>query len=198
MKIELKRTSEDFSQKIQLGEAPADLKLQAEGVEFDKPVKVELTVSKSKDQLICRGKITAPVNLECSRCLLRFEEEQSADLDFVIDLSGTLERTNSEEDSFFVADPSSSYFVLEIFMIPDLIKVNSIPAYIHSRTGMMPSLWRVKRWVKAGWIPLVRSPHEDNRFKWTTKSLVDKFISEHKEKPPEPKDVIVTFGRRDK
>jgi uncharacterized protein len=113
MKIELKRTSEDFSQKIQLGEAPADLKLQAEGVEFDKPVKVELTVSKSKDQLICRGKITAPVNLECSRCLLRFEEEQSADLDFVIDLSGTLERTNSEEDSFFVADPSSSYFVLD-------------------------------------------------------------------------------------
>jgi uncharacterized protein len=44
---------------------------------------------------------------------LRFEEEQSADLDFVIDLSGTLERTNSEEDSFFVADPSSSYFVLD-------------------------------------------------------------------------------------
>jgi uncharacterized protein len=113
MKIELKRTLEDFSQKIQLEEAPENLKLQAEGAEFDKPVRVELTVSKSKDQLICRGKITAPVNLECSRCLLRFVEEQSADLDFVIDLSGTLERTNSEEDSFFVADPSFSYFVLD-------------------------------------------------------------------------------------
>lgn len=113
MKIELKRTSEDFNQKIQLEESSGDLKLQAEGVEFDKLVKVELTVSKSKDQLICRGKITTPVNLECSRCLLKFEEEQSANLDFVIDLSGAIEKTDSEEDSFFVADPSSSYFVLD-------------------------------------------------------------------------------------
>ena len=113
MKIELKRTDEDFSQEIQLNEPPGDLKLQAEGVEFEKPVKVDLLVSKSKDQLICRGRVTVPVKLECSRCLLKFEKEQSADLDFVIDLSGALEQTNSEEDGFFVADPSASYFVLD-------------------------------------------------------------------------------------
>jgi uncharacterized protein len=113
MKIELRRSDEDFSQKVQLQETPEDLKLQAEGVEFEKPIKVDLTVSKSKDQLICRGTITAPVKLECSRCLLKFDEGQSADLDFVIDLSGVSEGTGSEEDGFFVADPASSYFVLD-------------------------------------------------------------------------------------
>jgi uncharacterized protein len=113
MKIELKRTDEDFSRTIHLRESAEDLNLQADGVEFEKPVKVDLIVSKSKDQLICRGQITAPVRLECSRCLLKFEEEQSADLDFVIDLSGIWEQTNPEEDNYFVADPSSSYFVLD-------------------------------------------------------------------------------------
>jgi uncharacterized protein len=113
MKIELRRSDEDFSQKIQLKETPEVLKLQANGVEFEKPVKVDLTVSKGKDQLICQGKVTVPVELECSRCLLKFEEEQSADLNFVIDLSGAIEKTDSEEDSFFVADPSSSFFVLD-------------------------------------------------------------------------------------
>ncbi len=113
MKIELKRTSEDFSQKVHLEEAAEVLKLQAEGAKFEKPVRVELTVSKSKDQLICRGKIFTPVKLDCSRCLVEYEEDLFSDLDFVVDLAGTSEKMDSEEDGYFAADPSSAFFVID-------------------------------------------------------------------------------------
>jgi uncharacterized protein len=113
MKLELKRTSEDFSQKVHLEETPDVLKLQAEGAKFEKPIQVDLLVSKSKDQLICQGKISAPVGLECSRCLLEYEENLSADLDFVVDLAGTPENMDSEEDGYFVTDPSSAFFVID-------------------------------------------------------------------------------------
>jgi uncharacterized protein len=113
MKIELKRTAEDFCQKVHLEETTDILGLQAEGTRFDKPIQVELSVSKIKDQLICRGKVFAPVKLECSRCLLEYDMDLSSDLDFVIDLAGTTEKIDSEEDGYFVADPSSAFFVID-------------------------------------------------------------------------------------
>jgi uncharacterized protein len=113
MKIELKRTSEDFSQKLNLEEAPKILKLQVEGATFEKPVKVELSVSKSQDQLICRGKVITPVKLECSRCLSEYEESLSSDLDFVVNLALTPEEINVDEDGYFIADPSSAFFDID-------------------------------------------------------------------------------------
>lgn len=117
MKIELKRTAEDFYQKVHLEEPADTLKLQAEEVKFVKPVKVNLLVSKSKDQLICRGEIIAPVVLECSRCLLEYEMDLTSNLNFVIDLVGTPDEADSEEDSYFLADPSQAFFVID-----DLVK----------------------------------------------------------------------------
>ena len=113
MKIELKRTSEDFSQKLHLEEAPEVLKLRVEGAAFEEPVKVELSVSKSQDQLICRGKVITPVKLECSRCLVVYEENLSSDLDFVVNLAGTPEGIDIDEDSYFMADPSSAFFEID-------------------------------------------------------------------------------------
>jgi uncharacterized protein len=113
MKIDLKRTSEDFSQKFHLEETPEVLKLKAEGVTFEKPVQVELTVSKSKDQLICRGKVIVPVKLECSRCLAEYEENLLSDLNFVIDLAVAPGKMNTGEDSYFIADPTSAFFVID-------------------------------------------------------------------------------------
>ncbi len=113
MKIDLKRTSEDFSQKLNLKESPEVLELEAEGATFEEPVKVELTVSKSQDQLVCRGKARTSVKLECSRCLAEYEESLSSDLDFVIDLAGNLEGTNSEEGGYFVADPALAFFEID-------------------------------------------------------------------------------------
>ena len=119
MKIELKRTSEDFSQKLHLEESPEVLKLEAEGATFEKPVRVELSVSKSQDQLICRGKVRTSMKLECSRCLVQYEESLSFDLDFVIDLAGNLsagsigDGVKSEEEGYFFADPSSAFFEID-------------------------------------------------------------------------------------
>jgi uncharacterized protein len=113
MKIELKRTSEDFCQKLYLEETPEVLKLQAEGAAFEKPVKVELTVSKSQDQLICLGEVITPVKLECSRCLSKYEDNLSSDLDFVVSLTGTPEGMDIDEDGYFRADPSSSFFQID-------------------------------------------------------------------------------------
>jgi uncharacterized protein len=113
MKIELKRTAEDFCQKVHLEEAADTLKLQAEEVKFVKSVKVDLLISKSKDQLICRGEITAPVVLECSRCLLEYELDLTSNLSFVIDLVGIPNQIDSEDDSYFLADPSQASFVID-------------------------------------------------------------------------------------
>ena len=113
MKIELKRTAEDFCQKVRLEEAADTLKLQAEETKFVKPVKDDLSISKSKDQLICRGEITAPAVLECSRCLLEYEVDLTSNLSFVIDLVGTPDNIDSEEDSYFLADPSQAFFVID-------------------------------------------------------------------------------------
>lgn len=113
MKIELKRTSEDFSQKLHLEESPEVLKLEAEGATFEKPVKVELSVNKSQDQLVCRGKARTSVKLECSRCLNEYDQNISSELDFVIDLAGNLDEMKSEEEGYFVADPSSTFFEID-------------------------------------------------------------------------------------
>ena len=113
MKIELKRTSEDFSQKLNLEERPEVLKLKTEDVTFEKPIKVELSVTKSQDQLICRGKVRTSAKMECSRCLAEYEESISSDLDFVIDLAGNLEQVKSEEEGYFFAEPSSAFFEID-------------------------------------------------------------------------------------
>ncbi|UCB53158.1 MAG: DUF177 domain-containing protein [Candidatus Zixiibacteriota bacterium] len=113
MKIELNRTSEDFSQELHLEESPEALELKAEGATFEKPIKVELLVSKNQDQLICHGKVTATLKLECSRCLARYDQKMTSDLDFVVDLTGNSSEGKSEEEGYFVADPSSTFFEID-------------------------------------------------------------------------------------
>jgi uncharacterized protein len=120
MKIEFKRGSEDWSETIELEECPEALGLCAEGASFEKPVKVDLSVSKSGNQLICRGKVKTSVKLECSRCLLVYDEPVISNLDFVVDFGESptpLYRDASEEDNYFVADPSS-----DSFKIDDLVR----------------------------------------------------------------------------
>ena len=114
MKIELNRTSEDFSQKLDLEDSPEALELKADGVTFDKPVRVELLVSKNKDQLVCQGKVTVSVRLECSRCLAGYDHTVTSDLNFVVDLAGGSEDVGeSGEEGYFVADPSATYFEID-------------------------------------------------------------------------------------
>ena len=113
MKIELNRTSEDFSERLELEESPEALELKAEGATFEKPVRVELLVSKNQDQLICQGKVTALTRLECSRCLAGYDYTIASELSFVVDLAGGSEEARSEEGGYFVADPACVFFQID-------------------------------------------------------------------------------------
>lgn len=113
MKIELRRALEDFSHELSLEEDPEALELNAEGVTFEKPIKVEIKVAKSQDQLICRGKVQTSVKLECSRCLAPYDKDLSSDLDFVIDLSGNSAGVKSEEEDYFFVDSNATFFEID-------------------------------------------------------------------------------------
>lgn len=113
MKIEFKKDSEDRSQTLKLEESPETLELCAEGASFEEPVKVDLSVSKSGAQLICRGEMKTSVRLECSRCLLLYDQPLVSNLDFVIDFGESPQEFKSEEDNYFVADPSSGFFQID-------------------------------------------------------------------------------------
>ena len=113
MKIEIKRDLEDWSQTLKLEEDPETLELCAEAASFDKPVKVSLSVSKSGAQLICRGKVETSARLECSRCLSVYDQPVISDLDFVVDFAEGQEKSNSDEDNYFVVDPSSGFLQID-------------------------------------------------------------------------------------
>jgi len=116
MKIEFKKGSEDWSKIIELEEGPEALELCAQGASFEQPVKVDLSVSKSGNQLICRGKVKTSVRLECSRCLLVYGEPIISNLDFVVDFGESpipMNQDRSGEDNYFVADSSSGSFQID-------------------------------------------------------------------------------------
>ncbi len=113
MKIDLKRTPEDFSQKLNLKESAEVLGLKVEDVTFEDPIQVELSVTKSQDQLICRGKVKASAKMECSRCLVKYDQKLSSDLDFVVDLTGNSAEGRSESEGYFLVDPASTFFEID-------------------------------------------------------------------------------------
>jgi len=113
MKIELNRTSEDLSESLALQDSPEALELEADGVAFDGPIRVELLVSKNQDQLICRGQVTASAKLECSRCLAGYHCTITSELSFVVDLAGGSDQARSEEEGYFVVDPSAVSFEID-------------------------------------------------------------------------------------
>jgi uncharacterized protein len=113
MKIELKRGSEDYAQTLHLEGDPQVMEIEAEGAAFEKPIEVGLSVAKSQDQIICRGTVETSVRLECSRCLTQYHQNLVSDLDFVVDLSGGSEAAKSEEEGYYLADPSSSFFEID-------------------------------------------------------------------------------------
>lgn len=113
MKVPLRRTSEDFVEKQTLQDSPQALELEAEGVTFEDSVRVELTLAKNQDQLICRGRLKARVRLECSRCLAEYPAELGSDLAFVVDLDCGAGKETSAEDGYFVADPAATDFDID-------------------------------------------------------------------------------------
>jgi uncharacterized protein len=114
MKVELNRTSEDFSHKLEPEDGLEALELKAEGVTLGKAVCVELWASKNKDQLVCQSKFMVSVKLECFRCLAGYDHTITSDFNFVVDLTGGSEGAEEcGEEGYFVADPSTTSFEID-------------------------------------------------------------------------------------
>ncbi len=78
--------------------------LEYEDAELTGDVKVKGDLTKNRDQIIFRGKFTAPVELDCARCAESFVKEIENELIFVLKFSNQLEMDEDEEDSedFFI------------------------------------------------------------------------------------------------
>ena len=60
-----------------------------------------------------------------------------------------------------------------------IIQLSEVRSYIHNKTGVMPSLWKIKQWVAAKWIHLLQPAGYDRRHRYVLKSEIDRFIAEH-------------------
>lgn len=60
-----------------------------------------------------------------------------------------------------------------------IIPLQKVKFYIHSQTGIMPSLWKIKRWIAMGWLRLIQPVGYNRQYKYVMKSEIDKFIKEH-------------------
>ena len=86
MKIDL-RSLRDEVNYLELEESPSTsggLKLEAEGVEFLYPVKLNLKLLKSGKNYIGKGEIETKINIECSRCLKKFTQILKSEIGFLL------------------------------------------------------------------------------------------------------------------
>ena len=86
MKIDL-RSLKDEVNYLELEESPSTsggLKLEAGGVEFLYPVKLNLKLLKSGKNYIGKGEIETKINIECSRCLKKFTQNLKSEIGFLL------------------------------------------------------------------------------------------------------------------
>jgi uncharacterized protein len=101
MKLDLRVIKHEGS-RYRFSELAGDLELAMEGFEFPEPIDVDLSASKSGDEVIVQGRVNATVEMECSRCLESFEMEVDPKMQFVIQLLDTNQPQYSEDDDFII------------------------------------------------------------------------------------------------
>lgn len=79
-----------------------DLELSAEGVGFPAPIELDLTATKTGDEMIFQGTISTTAEMDCSRCLDRFEMPIRSRLQFVIQLLEINSPQDSDDEDFIV------------------------------------------------------------------------------------------------
>lgn len=83
--------------------APAsDLELEVEGFKFPEPIEVELTATKSGDEIIFQGKVSTLIEAECARCLELFEKQISTKMQFVVQFLDIGGAEDTGDDDFMV------------------------------------------------------------------------------------------------
>ena len=61
-----------------------DLEDSLSGVTFPELATVKLNIQKMKEEFYCRGEVTAPVEIECSRCLEPYPDKLQGELNFIV------------------------------------------------------------------------------------------------------------------
>ena len=89
-----------------------ELDLNLAGVEFPEPIEVNLTNTKSGDEVIIEGRITTTVELECSRCLEIYETPIKLLFRFIIQLLDISQAQETNDDDFVILPKNVSEYDL--------------------------------------------------------------------------------------
>lgn len=101
MKVEFRQIKAGGSE-LNFSVSAVDLGLDIESYKFPEPIKVELSVVKSGDEVICEGKVSTMVEAECSRCLELFEKQISSGLQFIIQFLEVNEYEETGDEDFVI------------------------------------------------------------------------------------------------
>ncbi len=111
MKVDFRQIEPEGSE-FSFSESAEDLDLTADGIEFPEPIEVELTATKTGDEVIIQGLLTTMAGMDCSRCLERFERPVSSKLQFVIQLLEISSPQDSDDEDFVVLPKTTQEYDL--------------------------------------------------------------------------------------
>lgn len=111
MKVDFRQIEPEGS-KFSFSESAEDLDLTAEGIEFPEPIEVELTATKTGDEIIIQGLLTTMAGMDCSRCLGRFERPVSSKLQFVVQLLEMSSPQDSDDEDFVILPKTTQEYDL--------------------------------------------------------------------------------------
>jgi uncharacterized protein len=106
MKLEVATWPEGTTAK-ELAEKPEDLDLSAELTRFEEPVRVQLTVQKSSDEVIISGRVATRAQATCVRCLEGFPVSLDAELRRVANVVPDKQVGDDTGDPDFIFLPES-------------------------------------------------------------------------------------------
>lgn len=101
MKVDFRQIRPDGTE-FKFAESTEELDLAVDGVGFPSPIEVNLFGTKTGDELVFQGSISARAELECARCLDTFESVLTSKMQFVIHLIEINQPQDSDDDDFVV------------------------------------------------------------------------------------------------
>jgi uncharacterized protein len=101
VKVDFRQIKQEGSE-FSFAASADDLELSAEGVEFPEPIELEVTATKTGDEMIFQGAISTTAGMDCSRCLDRFEISIRSKIQFVVQLLEISSPQDSDDEDFVV------------------------------------------------------------------------------------------------
>jgi uncharacterized protein len=138
VKVDFRQIKPEGSE-LNFSESAEDLDLGAEGVEFPEPIDVELTAIKTGDEVIIQGRLKTTAEMDCSRCLERFEMPIGSKLQFVIQLLDINAPQDSDDEDFVILPKTiQEYDLAERVREAILLELPLKPLCSESCLGLCP------------------------------------------------------------